>query len=277
MRSVRWAPWAWKARSHVSVVHHGASASGTAIRGARSSASASSGTGRGVIAVPARSDSVRARSARCASRRFLRLQAPGPEGSTRRLGLDRRHAPYRNRPVSEEQPASARTRRAVRAGPARDVHLQRRRRREGRRPGRPARRRPGGPAAGAARSSRAPGVVRTTTRSTSRSSSTSWMPSTRGLSTRSLRISGSSRRPRAAASTAAVHLGHVPVARHGHVDDGEGPLLAEVGDPLDLAVGHEPDLALGVTQAGDAQAHLLDGALGQAEVDAVAHACTGPR
>ena len=49
VRSVRWAPWEWNARSHVSVVHTSASESGTDTRDGRKSASANDGTGRGVI------------------------------------------------------------------------------------------------------------------------------------------------------------------------------------------------------------------------------------
>ena len=65
VRSVRWAPCAWNARSHVSVVHHGASASGTLMRGGRNTASSRWGIGLATISVPALSESFVASSSRC--------------------------------------------------------------------------------------------------------------------------------------------------------------------------------------------------------------------
>ena len=79
VRSVRWAPWEWNARSHVSVVHTSASESGTATRGGRSSASAKLGTGRGVIETPNRFDRCSARLGPVGVGRLLRLQPPRPE------------------------------------------------------------------------------------------------------------------------------------------------------------------------------------------------------
>ena len=83
VRSVRWAPWEWNARSHVSVVQTSASASGTVTRGGRSSASARRGTGRGVIDTPNRFDRCSARLGPVGVRRLLRLQPPCPERPTR--------------------------------------------------------------------------------------------------------------------------------------------------------------------------------------------------
>ena len=65
VRSVKWAPCEWNARSHVSVVHQAASESGTEMRDGRSVASSSFGTGLATIAVPARSESLDASSSRC--------------------------------------------------------------------------------------------------------------------------------------------------------------------------------------------------------------------
>ena len=83
VRSVKWAPCAWNARSHVSVVHHGASASGTLMRGGRSTASSRSGIGLATISVPARSESFVGELVSLLAGRFLALEAPGPEGTTR--------------------------------------------------------------------------------------------------------------------------------------------------------------------------------------------------
>ena len=67
VRSVRWAPWEWNARSHVSVEQKSASASGTVTLGGRRTASANDGTGCGVIDTPNRFERCSARSARSAS------------------------------------------------------------------------------------------------------------------------------------------------------------------------------------------------------------------
>ena len=67
VRSVKCDPCEWKARSHISVLQNGASVSGTTTRGERSSASARSGTGTGVIDTPKRFERNSARSARSAS------------------------------------------------------------------------------------------------------------------------------------------------------------------------------------------------------------------
>ena len=87
------------------------------------------------------------------------------------------------------------------------------------------------------------------------------------------RSTGSSLAISSAASAITVRTrSRSSVAPDLHVDAGGGPALAEVADPLDLAVADVPDLAVVAAQLGHPQADLDDLAGGDARVDGVADA-----
>ena len=69
-----------------------------------------------------------------------------------------------------------------------------------------------------------------------------------------------------------LHDLHVGGVRHREVDDHSRPALRLVADPQDLAVAHEPEGAIQITNLGDADADLLDDTGRRSEIDDVTDA-----